>query len=64
MTRDRQRTEKDRERRQYFRIEDAVRHILTLKFELGLFRNPFGKCHLAGRIGAAMAEQAVIDEQQ
>ncbi|MBT8149443.1 MAG: glycoside hydrolase family 3 C-terminal domain-containing protein, partial [Gammaproteobacteria bacterium] len=45
------------------RIDDAVRRILTLKFELGLFSDPFGKQEFIEHIGSephrAVARQAV-----
>ncbi|GAA0856268.1 glycoside hydrolase family 3 protein [Aliiglaciecola litoralis] len=45
------------------RIDDAVRRILTLKFKLGLFSDPFAKEEFAQRIGSdehrAVARQAV-----
>lgn len=45
------------------RIDDAVRRILTMKFNLGLFENPFAKREFASRVGAPehrkVARQAV-----
>jgi beta-glucosidase len=45
------------------RIEDAVRRILRVKFELGLFDNPYGDPDLASAVGAEahrqLARQAV-----
>jgi beta-glucosidase len=45
------------------RIDDAVRRILTIKFEMGLFEHPFGDPALLGTVGSAehraIARQAV-----
>lgn len=45
------------------RIDDAVRRILTMKFDLGLFADPFAKKEFAGNVGSnvhrAVARQAV-----
>lgn len=45
------------------RIDDAVRRILTLKFRLGLFADPFAKTELADKVGSGqhreVARQAV-----
>jgi beta-glucosidase len=45
------------------RIDDAVRRILTMKFNLGLFTDPYGKEELAELVGSAehraVARQAV-----
>lgn len=45
------------------RIDDAVRRILTLKFKLGLFNDPFAKQELAAMVGSSehrdVARQAV-----
>ncbi|WP_260681660.1 glycoside hydrolase family 3 protein [Aliiglaciecola sp. M165] len=45
------------------RIDDAVRRILKMKFELGLFADPFAKSEYAVKVGApshrAVARQAV-----
>lgn len=47
------------------RIDDAVRRILTVKFEMGLFENPFGDESLLPTIGSdehrAVARQAVSE---
>lgn len=47
------------------RIDDAVRRILTVKFEMGLFENPFGDESLLETIGSgdhrAVARQAVSE---
>lgn len=47
------------------RIDDAVRRILTVKFEMGLFENPFGDPALLATIGSdehrAVAKQAVSE---
>ncbi|MHA3703864.1 glycoside hydrolase family 3 N-terminal domain-containing protein [Jatrophihabitans sp. YIM 134969] len=49
------------------RIDDAVRRILTQKFELGLFEHPFADRTNAGTIGSAahraVARQAVAESQ-
>ncbi|WP_371195263.1 glycoside hydrolase family 3 protein [Glaciecola sp. SC05] len=45
------------------RIDDAVRRILTMKFNLGLFKDPFGKREFSLKVGSAehrkVARQAV-----
>ena len=45
------------------RIDDAVRRILTVKFEMGLFEHPFARPELADKIGSkkhrAVARQCV-----
>lgn len=47
------------------RIDDAVRRILTVKFEMGLFENPFSNPDLIETIGSpehrALARQAVAE---
>lgn len=47
------------------RIDDAVRRILTVKFEMGLFENPFGDASLLETVGSdehrAVARQAVSE---
>jgi beta-glucosidase len=47
------------------RIDDAVRRILRVKFELGLFENPFGDDSLLAEVGSeehrAVARQAVSE---
>lgn len=47
------------------RIDDAVRRILTVKFEMGLFENPFGDASLLQTVGSddhrAVARQAVSE---
>ncbi len=43
------------------RIDDAVRHILTVKFELGLFERPFGDESLLPLVGS-QAHRAVARE--
>ena len=51
------------------RIDDAVRRILTMKFELGLFERPFADPPIAASIGSAaqrtasLARQAVRESQ-
>lgn len=49
------------------RIDDAVRRILTAKFELGLFENPFADRTLIGEIGSeehhALAREAAAKSQ-
>jgi beta-glucosidase len=42
-------------------VDDAVRRILTVKFELGLFERPFGNESLLSRVGSA-AHRAVARE--
>ncbi len=47
------------------RIDDAVRRILTVKFESGLFENPYAQRHLLPEVGSAahreVARQAVAE---
>ncbi|NDV62926.1 carbohydrate-binding protein [Puniceicoccales bacterium CK1056] len=47
------------------RIDDAVRRILTVKFESGLFETPYADRHLLGQVGSAahraVARQAVAE---
>ncbi|WP_432968235.1 glycoside hydrolase family 3 N-terminal domain-containing protein [Dactylosporangium sp. CA-233914] len=49
------------------RIDDAVRRILTKKFEYGLFEHPFADRNLTGTVGSAahraVARQAVRESQ-
>ncbi|MFZ0546861.1 MAG: glycoside hydrolase family 3 N-terminal domain-containing protein, partial [Candidatus Promineifilaceae bacterium] len=49
------------------RINEAVRNILTVKFELGLFKHPFSDPDLLAQVGSeehrAVARQAVAESQ-
>lgn len=49
------------------RIDDAVRRILTVKFQMGLFEKPFGEPSLMSQVGSpehrAVARQAVRESQ-
>jgi beta-glucosidase len=49
------------------RIDDAVRRILTKKFELGLFEHPFTDRHNLGKVGSpahhALARRAAAESQ-
>jgi beta-glucosidase len=49
------------------RIDEAVRRILTVKFQMGLFERPFGEPSLMSKVGApehrAVARQAVRESQ-
>lgn len=49
------------------RVDDAVRRILTQKFELGLFEQPFADRSLQGEVGGAenraVARESVADSQ-
>jgi beta-glucosidase len=45
-------------------LDQAVRRILRLKFQLGLFENPFVDPETAGRVVGDAASQALADEAQ
>ena len=46
------------------RIDEAVRRILRVKFELGLFENPMGNRALKSKIGLAESRQASLQAAQ